>query len=98
MKTPVQILTRARDLVAGGRWAQTSSECALAAIDAVGPWHDSMPERYLWLAIKDITGVKWRISEWNDARGRTRDEVVAAFDRAIELARAEEQLGLWGAT
>jgi hypothetical protein len=30
------------------------------------------------------------IIEWNDAPGRTQAEVVAAFDRAIELARADD--------
>ena len=29
------------------------------------------------------------VPEWNDAPGRTQAEVLAAFDRAIELARAD---------
>ena len=30
---------------------------------------------------------------WNDAKGRTHAEVLAAFDKAIELARAEQAAG-----
>jgi hypothetical protein len=31
-----------------------------------------------------------RVANWNDAQERTHAEVLAAFDKAIELARAEE--------
>jgi hypothetical protein len=30
------------------------------------------------------------IGDWNDADGRTKGEVLAAFDRAIELAKSQE--------
>jgi hypothetical protein len=37
----------------------------------------------------DIQGRTWDLAvNWNDIQGRTHDEVMAAFDRAIELAEA----------
>lgn len=50
-------------------WSNARREAELKIIDAVG--YD--------------TGNPWpRLSGWNDKRGRTKEEVLAAFDKAIE--------------
>lgn len=101
-KPPVlAVLKKARALVARG-WCQgaaararnnrrvatdhagASRFCAWGALArAAGPKEHGMREAtYLLCAILKVNG----LSDFNDAKGRTKAEVLAAFDRAIKLA------------
>lgn len=105
--TPVEILTAARDLVARGwcqgtmartrhgcptAWTlpDAASFCSVGAVQAAAGASEgeSVYEAFEFFA--DVID-RARIPKWNDAPGRTQAEVVAAFDRAIELAKAEVQ-------
>jgi hypothetical protein len=44
--------------------------------------------QYLWKAVK--LGNEPELTHWNDAPGRTLDDVLAVYDKAIELAIGEE--------
>ena len=91
----VEDLKRARDMVSL-RWCAKAGRdsfggvCALIAINrSIGASHAE------YLSGRDDAAEMFRLAigwdnipGWNDAPGRTRAEVVAAFDKAIELARA----------
>jgi hypothetical protein len=65
--------------------------CIIAALSAVTGWQSPEYEsarKYVRSAIPNI-GTE-SLPEWNDAAGRTQGEVIAAFDRAIALARAHD--------
>lgn len=76
--------------------------CAVGALLYAEPaflW-DS-PLRYLWLAIfdaskyaeiRDVLRPRIDIERWNDSKWRSQAEVLAAYDRAISLALAEETI------
>jgi len=52
-------------------------------------WYAYVEENHPEYPLDMLTRDRWApkmLIEWNDARGRTRDEVLAGFDRAIELA------------
>lgn len=89
-----EILVAARELIAKG-WVQGTSRktnddgslcyCATGAIyeaEKRGTPETLDAEYALIAAIGSLD-----IVAWNDAAGRTKAEVVAAFDRAVELAR-----------
>jgi hypothetical protein len=60
--------------------------CAVGAINRVGKYGwDFSPERDL---LKRVVG--YDPIDWNDAPERTQAEVLAAFDKAIELAEASD--------
>ena len=67
--------------------------CAMGAIGCVGPDHDDIAESVL-IALQRAIGPTGytAISHFNDADGRTKDDVLAAFDRAIALAMAKEEV------
>lgn len=60
--------------------------CAVGAIDK-----SCQGEPRLWRKAADFLGdaVGCAIPKWNDAPERTHAEVLAAFDKAIELAEAQ---------
>ena len=64
--------------------------CATGAIGvAVGDYPDAYAAEELVNKLADAIGVERNIGAievWNDTEGRTQAEVLAAFDRAIELA------------
>ena len=74
--------------------------CALAALNvAAGKEPDAFLEgvaetaaQWLYLVLEPM-GIK-SIHEWNDAGGRTADEVLEVFERAAELVQAPEGLTL----
>jgi hypothetical protein len=61
--------------------------CAVGAIKRYDHWCYDLVAKPLATAIgvKGVTG----IYDWNDAPERTQADVLAAFDRAIELAEQE---------
>lgn len=65
--------------------------CAATALSTSG-WGDWQQVDDALEFIKDAVGVDRRvdIATWNDAPGRTVEEVLAAYDRAIEAAISQE--------
>ena len=102
----VDILKRARDHIAKpGQWYQggLSNEPTDAVGGAMKGWPCCAEGAVWWAAkgfpnrdtLKPLKGAlpdDWHgaIFLFNDAPGRTQEEVVALFDRAIELAEAEQ--------
>lgn len=92
MKTS-EVLTAARALInAAEKWGQRENafgkgrRCAGSAIcDAVPCYADSSAAFEAFEAI-----IKQPIVRWQDAPERTHAEVMAAFDRAIAAAQADE--------
>jgi hypothetical protein len=65
--------------------------CIIAALSRVTGWQSPEYESarsYIRSAIPNLGTDS--LPEWNDASGRTQGEVIAAFDRAIALARASD--------
>lgn len=61
--------------------------CAMGAIDrAVGETNSFFNFAWPLYRALDNAGFHNGISEWNDAPERTQEEVVALFDKAIEIA------------
>lgn len=90
------VLRAARKLIeTRERWAHGPAElnggrhCSVTAICFQGRLTEDESWRLLRRAISG-TDYDPTISVWNDAPERTHEEVLAAFDRAIELAEAEE--------
>jgi hypothetical protein len=89
----VEILKRARAMVEY-RWCprggtdEEGGVCALVAIGKQFPTAEALRNdgamHFFRAAIGDRS-----IPEWNDTPGRTQAEVLAAFDRAIDLARCD---------
>jgi hypothetical protein len=89
----VEILKRARDRIEF-RWCPAGGSDSLGgvcALNAIGRDYDNCEELFASEAMhlfRHAIGGKC-IPEWNDAPGRTQGEVIAAFDRAIALARRD---------
>lgn len=92
------ILRKARQLIADG-WCQrdsvaydarskTFSYCALGAISAAGNLRTARNLAFVYLT-SAISPQAVAIPHWNDHPRRTQEEVLAAFDKAIELAEEE---------
>lgn len=62
----------------------TADEDGIAMHFELAFFHDSLPSVASKL-LRDAMGDT--VPDWNDAPGRTSDEVVAAFNRAIELSK-----------
>ena len=90
--TTLAILCKARELVArDGGWAQHSYKTKDGALCATGAIEEAQKMRITPLKyLRDAVGNNNVIS-WNDAKCRTQSQVVAAFDRAIELAKKEKK-------
>ncbi len=79
-----------------GDWYDTCRVCALGAVrwavagsphvDAITLRHEVDIYKAARLLTKTLSDGLW-ITAFNDAKGRTEDEVLAAFDKAIELAK-----------
>jgi hypothetical protein len=90
VKTSLDVLIEARRIISDpDRWCQRrynlgDAYCAIGAIMKC----DGRPEAYSLLreGIGD-DAIDQRITDWNDKPWRTHAEVLAAFDRAIELAK-----------
>lgn len=91
--TAVEVLVAARGLIdtpekwfgGGSGELREGQLCAWQAIDKAAS------DRYSPLVLRFFrSAIQSGIVDWNDAPGRTHAEVLAAFDRAIELARAGE--------
>ncbi len=89
MKRVVKVLERARQLLIDKGWCQGKYKnfdgqyCSLGAINAVTKSNKLQEE-----ARKILKGVlPIQISNWNDAPGRTKQQVLGAFKRAITLAK-----------
>lgn len=101
MKTTVQVLTKARALIKHG-WCReyvavtragdcvippsrgAVKFCPIGAIMQAGGAAFGVERQFFRRAIGGET-----IAEWNDAQSRRKRDVLAAFDRAIKLARAD---------
>lgn len=73
-----------------GSWGLGSHRCMVAAINesafrtAQGPTATSLLREQMYAGLVQTTDVvPNRLAEWNDARGRTHAEVIAAFDTTI---------------
>lgn len=86
------ILKKAKKLVAQG-WTKGDAHrfgfgrcayCSIGAIQAVGgiAWEGERARRYLGTVVN-----KPYVSDWNDRPERTHEQVLAAFDKAIVLAK-----------
>lgn len=95
--TALEILTAARAKVAQG-WTQRRYStviggkrcfCAVGALIEVAPDYGAIEHRgAVDLLTVAATGFAMNSAvHWNDAPGRTRAEVLAAFDKAIDLAK-----------
>lgn len=92
--TTKEVLRKARALVKEG-WCQQdllrqeygkTLYCALGALDtATGGPSDNTPAYKRMLRV--TRAVDGQLSEWNDAKGRTKAQVLAAFDRAIKACK-----------
>jgi hypothetical protein len=92
-----ELLTAARSVLAReGGWGQHSyaangKRCLLGALreEAAGMFlfgRGYHAYTCLTAALYERTGRRMRLAEWNDAGERTQSEVVALYDRAIEIA------------
>jgi hypothetical protein len=93
----VESLKRARALVERG-WCQNSSEddkhnvCPSYAVQIATADRVEVYSRGVNLArLAMVKAIGWaNIPAWNDHPGRTKAEVLAMFDRAIEIARRDQ--------
>ena len=51
-----------------------------------------LAETHLYAALRKLFNIPYSLWTWNDQEGRTQAEVLALFDKAIELAEAEERI------
>lgn len=100
--TPSEILRQGKANIIGRGWCQGDELaihgppdgpcCAATAMNVAGGCdHWRQIDDAIEL-LKDAVGVNRRvgIATWNDAPGRTVEEVLAAYDRAIEAAISQE--------
>lgn len=103
-QTAVEVLIAARELISvperwtqGKYWRDKNGEylpgdstpicwCAWGAVRHCGDYPNIQLALSFLIRAANVGG----IADWNDAACRTHAEVLAAFDKAIELARAEE--------
>lgn len=100
----VEILKEARKLLIEKGWTQAAYArdingyrvsprstdavcfCSIGAIQHVhGSW--GVPERFLTRASEHAY---WSVPVWNDKPGRTKEDVIALFDKAIEIGSKNE--------
>lgn len=86
--TTLNVLRKARELVEQG-WTQgrykTEDGCYCgvgALIEVTGSLREALPYTF---HLDQVVGGNFEFEKWQDRRGRTQAEVLAAFDRAIEL-------------
>lgn len=100
---PLYILTQARELLSdpkkwtkhaiarknNGNFVAADSEkavcwCAMGAMHRFGNAWRTKVEKYFYTA-NEISD--YCVEDWNNAKERTHDDVLKAFDKAIELAK-----------
>ncbi len=87
-------LQRARSLVERG-WCQYQGDdglgnvCASTALNRATNRNQSFSTDHARFAL--VSAIEWEnIPAWNDHPGRTKAEVLEAFDRAIEITRRDQ--------
>lgn len=68
--------------------------CSLGAICKSSPDSDSYNAALDRFALANGISCRQSVPRWNDAKRRTREQVLAAFDRAIANADVFEAMGL----
>ncbi len=91
--TPVEVLKKARRIIARRRFAQgdavfrRGATCSALAIWSAAKNIDIGIEMSAIAFVKQAAGTKHRfLSHWHDAPGRTKEQVLRVFDKAIALA------------
>lgn len=84
MTTTHEVLVAARNLIDRGGWIQgavltSDGRCAVGALRDTGGALDTNDEPF-WILRRQVGTA---LSRWNDTPGRTKAEVLAAFDKAI---------------
>jgi len=79
-----------------GAYGSSGSVCMLAALPVWGRVNDSVQQAHCALedAIGQLFGrdhIPLGVAYWNDMPVRTLDEVIAVYDRAIEISRKADQ-------
>lgn len=102
--TTHEVLVAARNLIDRGGWAhrghgdwtfeRVGARCALNAITnngarACSEYTDPVKELGAAIGCSDVTAAAAEIPRWNDTPGRTKAEVLAAFDEAIAATAPE---------
>lgn len=89
--TTVEVLRAARALYEGnpshvpcGEWVPAGCYCPLTALSAVTGLSVTVTGSPAYMALCDAASIASNVAEWNAKH--TTDEVLAAFDRAIEAA------------
>jgi hypothetical protein len=92
-----EILVKAKDILCTKGWIQGTFEkdgacCALGALgnatgDVAGCYFDEVEAEHVLRRVVP----NGRIVAFNDTPGRTKEEVLEAFDQAIALASAEKE-------
>lgn len=102
MTTAAEVLERALQILPGS-WvnaipeAEFGERCAVTAINEVTRFRRKRAKQFLCEAIgrrvddRYMDNLDQAIIKWNDAPSRTWPEVRQAFERAIALARQEQQ-------
>lgn len=87
--TPKEILIEAKRLLVEKGWCQnkfSNLEGNLCAMEAIVLASPSLDFRfYPFELMIRVINERW-ISDWNDHPDRTKEEVLAAFDKAIAMA------------
>lgn len=98
--TTVEVLRAARELLVTKGWGQkffenkkTGCFCVIGALNEVSGGHSHVtrgPSYAAGLTLARAVGLsdRSRLLTWNDSWARTKDEVLAAFDRAIAAEEA----------
>lgn len=76
-----------RGRMRGPKESYSCSWCVLGALAAASTLEELNPYRTARTLMEAVVAPS--LSAWNDAPGRTQAEVLAAFDKAIELAEGE---------
>ena len=91
--TPAEILRAARALIdEPERWRGPDvKHCPCTAINStsLATVDGAAARRFMCKAVGVSAKARWLLWHWNDAPERTHAEVMAAFDRAIEMAEGK---------
>lgn len=101
--TPVEVLKKAKALIEERGWCRREYKdtrgcyCSLGAcyvasgyeVEGASVLHDGDVTAYATAEKALERAIDSAVIRWNDSPGRTKDEVLAAFDKAIALAEQE---------
>lgn len=94
-----EVLKQARQVIVDKGWCQGFAEesdgrvCMIGALDKIARMEETIYEKArlaLLFAIPRVQAAD-SVSGWNDVKGRTKEEVLAVFDRAIQLQQVLQQ-------